>query len=285
VAGQRYDLIVSNPPFAISPDTSPQRLLYRDGGLPGDGLCERIAREASAHLTEGGICQFLCNWECRRGEDPKARLATWFAQTGCDAWVLVEGVTEAAEYAATWIRQTERDEPGRRQALHDRWMAEFRRRGVEAIGSGVVTMRRRATGTPWYAYEEAPAEVGPCGAALWRGLLLRDYVREHDDEALLSAPLRVAPELRLVRTSVPGSEDFLPETDEAYLSHGLSYRVQVGSPVLTLLSECRGTRPVRMIVLEMARKIRQPAWALLGPCVEVVREMVEQGLLLPPEIS
>ena len=34
VAGERFDLVVSNPPFVVSPGTS-ERLVYRDSGLPG----------------------------------------------------------------------------------------------------------------------------------------------------------------------------------------------------------------------------------------------------------
>ena len=34
VAGERFDLIATNPPFVISPATG-ERLVYRDSGLPG----------------------------------------------------------------------------------------------------------------------------------------------------------------------------------------------------------------------------------------------------------
>ena len=38
VAGERFDLIVSNPPFVVSPDSATEggRFVYRDSGLPGD---------------------------------------------------------------------------------------------------------------------------------------------------------------------------------------------------------------------------------------------------------
>ncbi len=40
VAGERFDLISTNPPFVISPATG-ERLVYRDSGLPGDRVVER----------------------------------------------------------------------------------------------------------------------------------------------------------------------------------------------------------------------------------------------------
>ena len=41
VAGETFDLIVTNPPFVISPATD-ERLVYRDSGLPGDEVVRRV---------------------------------------------------------------------------------------------------------------------------------------------------------------------------------------------------------------------------------------------------
>src|SRR5690606_12405129 len=40
---ETFDLIVSNPPFVISPGA---RLTYRDGGMRGDDLCRTLVAEA-----------------------------------------------------------------------------------------------------------------------------------------------------------------------------------------------------------------------------------------------
>src|SRR5512132_2572894 len=47
VAGETFDLIVSNPPFVISPDNA---IAFRDGGLGGDAVTRRVVREAPAYL-------------------------------------------------------------------------------------------------------------------------------------------------------------------------------------------------------------------------------------------
>ena len=39
VRGETFDLVVTNPPFVISPATG-ERLVYRDSGLPGDAVVE-----------------------------------------------------------------------------------------------------------------------------------------------------------------------------------------------------------------------------------------------------
>ena len=69
-----FDLVVSNPPFVISPRGE---LAYRDSGLAGDEVCRRIVVEAPRHLAAGGVCQLLANWLHVRGEDWRDRLASW----------------------------------------------------------------------------------------------------------------------------------------------------------------------------------------------------------------
>ena len=49
VAGERFDLIVSNPPYVISPEA---RHLYRDSGLGADEVSRRVVRQAAVHLVD-----------------------------------------------------------------------------------------------------------------------------------------------------------------------------------------------------------------------------------------
>jgi hypothetical protein len=66
VAGERFDHIISNPPFVITPRApGVPSYEYRDGGLVGDALVEAVVRGAAAHLNPGGAAQLLGNWEYR----------------------------------------------------------------------------------------------------------------------------------------------------------------------------------------------------------------------------
>ncbi len=58
----------------ISPATD-ARLVYRDSGLPGDSVVERIVREAPDHLVPGGWLQVLANWAIHRDVPWDERLA------------------------------------------------------------------------------------------------------------------------------------------------------------------------------------------------------------------
>ena len=59
VDGQRFDLVVANPPVVISPDNS---LLARDSAIGGEELSRQIVRGCAEHLDEGGFATVFCNW-------------------------------------------------------------------------------------------------------------------------------------------------------------------------------------------------------------------------------
>src|SRR5436190_2732199 len=81
VAGEHFDLIVSNPPYVISPDAD---YLYRDSGLEGDEVSREIVRAAAAHLREGGFATILCNWICRSEGETWQPLEPWVEDLSCD---------------------------------------------------------------------------------------------------------------------------------------------------------------------------------------------------------
>ncbi len=79
VSDERFDLIVSNPPFVISPS---HQFTYRDAGLPGDELSRLVVRGAAAHLAPGGMAAVLGNWLHVSGEEWSERVAEWVSGTG-----------------------------------------------------------------------------------------------------------------------------------------------------------------------------------------------------------
>ena len=85
VAGERFDRIVSNPPFVITPRREGVPVYeYRDGGRVGDGIVEEVVRGAADHLVPGGTAHLLGNWEYRADEDGLSRVTRWLEQAGLD---------------------------------------------------------------------------------------------------------------------------------------------------------------------------------------------------------
>ena len=151
VANRRFDLILSNPPFFITPQ---QDYMFCDNSMELDGLCRRLVKEAPEHLNEGGYMQMLCEWAQVSGQPWEERLTEWLADTGCDALVMKGLTQDPGEYAQHRIRETFAN-PAEDSRLYDEYMAYYRQRGVEAIHDGLVVMRRRS-GANWVRIEEVP---------------------------------------------------------------------------------------------------------------------------------
>jgi methylase of polypeptide subunit release factors len=193
---ERFGLIVSNPPFVVSPDSS---FDYRDSGLPGDEICRRIVRQAPQHLEVGGWCQLLANWAHVKGEDWQGRLAGWFEGTGCDAWVIERETQDVEQYASTWIRH-EVSDPASTGPAFKRWMDWYEAAGIEAVGFGLITMRRSDRSSPWLSIEELHQAMDePPGEAIRASFARRDWLADigDDHQRLLDARLAVASDTRL----------------------------------------------------------------------------------------
>ena len=279
VAGERFDLIVSNPPFVISPDRS---YVYRDAEVEGDAICREVVRQGSGHLAEGGFCQLLCNFAMPAGLDWREVVAEWCADTGCDAWAICSEVQEPEVYASVWIGHTE---PAARHAeLFDAWLDHYRRRGIAAIGSGFLILRRVEDGrTPWFRAEEAVARApGECGDQVLRVFAQRDLLdRLSDDGALLAARLRLSPDTRLEQRCAPGAEGWEIEQTSVRLDGGIGYQGIVDPHGALMLGRCTGARPLGELLADLARELEVELDSLVPGALRATRSLVEQGFLLP----
>jgi hypothetical protein len=280
VQGQAFDLVVTNPPFVISPE---RRYVYRDGGMEADRLCQKIVRQVPQFLHEGGFCQILCNWAESNSQDWQERLHGWFEGTGCDVWVMRSDTSDAGTYASTWIQHTERHESDQYARRFEEWMAYYEEQGIDAVGAGLITMRRSSSHANWFRADHAPERmVGPCGDAILRGFELRDFLETvRDDEALLATPLRVSPDLRLERHSMPTDQGWADETMQLRLARGLVYTGNIDPYVANMAIGCNGQKPLRDLLADMAHALEKDPADIAPPFCNVVRGLVERGFLLP----
>ena len=138
MAGEEFGLITCNAPFVVSPET---RWVYRDGALPVDELSERVVRDASARLADGGWATLLVSWVVRDLDSPNDRPLDWVSDIGCDAWILSNTDSDPLDHAASWNDHLSGAEL--EEAL-DRWSAYFSELGVHRIVEGAVILNRRA---------------------------------------------------------------------------------------------------------------------------------------------
>jgi methylase of polypeptide subunit release factors len=140
VAGERFDLVVTNPPFVISPATG-ERLVYRDSGLPGDRAVEHVVRALPRHLAPGGIGQVLANWSVLHDRPWDERLTEWTDGSGCDVWVVQREVLDPAEYVELWLKDAGLHGAGDYLSRYDTWLSWFEDEGVEGVGFGWINLK------------------------------------------------------------------------------------------------------------------------------------------------
>ncbi|MFI6428007.1 methyltransferase [Promicromonospora sp. NPDC050880] len=291
VAGERFDLVVSNPPFVITPHAGAAGRAvadalgdyeYRDGGRAGDDLVRDLILGVGGVLAPGGVAQLLGNWEHRRGEPWAERVGAWLDQAGLDGWIIQREVLDPAEYAETWIRDggtTPDREPDAWAAAYGAWLDDFATRDVEAVGFGIVTLRRPESGRPTLRrLEEHTGSVRqPLGAHIARSLAGHDWLAARDDATLAAARLVTAADVTEERYLTPGAAD--PNVVILRQGDGLGRGVQASSPLAALVGACDGELTVGQIVGALAALFEVPADALAGELLPAVRDLVRDGFL------
>jgi methylase of polypeptide subunit release factors len=259
VAGERFDLVVSNPPYVISPDTD---VLYRDGALPGDSFSEAVVRQAPAFLVEGGLALVTVNWVIPPEGPPVGPPTSWIGGTGCDAVVLHTGSKSSLDYALSWNSLLRVDAAAYGQAVR-RWVDHFHRERIERIGGGVVVLRRRSSGDNWVLALDTPDPQPGAGAQIARLFAAQDYLRMHDDAALLEASF--APTEDHVVELAYRSGDVV--SARISMTRGLGLKVPLDRPASDLLGSLEPGRPLREVGDEAA--------------VPIVRRLLELGFVVP----
>ncbi|MEU4655824.1 class I SAM-dependent methyltransferase [Streptomyces sp. NPDC023723] len=275
---ERYDLIVSNPPFVISPGA---RLTYRDGGMGGDDLCRTLVQEAGERLTAGGFAQFLANWQHVEGEEWTDRLRSWVPR-GCDAWIVQREVQDINQYAELWLRDAgdHRDDVAAYQARYDAWLDEFEARKVRAVGFGWITLRRSDAAEPSVTVEEWPHPVEqPLGETVRAHFDRIDYLRAHDDAALLEACFTLAGEVVQEQVGLPGAED--PEHVVLRQNRGMRRATRVDTVAAGFAGVCDGTMSAGRILDAIAQLLAEDPVLLRDRTPAQIRLLVEQGFIEP----
>ncbi|MFF5718609.1 methyltransferase [Streptomyces buecherae] len=278
VRGETFDLIVSNPPFVISPGA---RFTYRDGGMGGDDLCRTLVEGAAEHLTDGGYCQLLANWQHVRGEDWRDRVAGW-VPPGCDAWIVQREVQDVAQYAELWLRDggDHQGDPAAYAERYDAWLDEFAARRTTAVGFGWITLRKSGAANPSVTVEEWPHPVEqPLGESVRAHFERQDFLRATDDAALLAARFRLAPEVVQEQVGLPGAED--PEHVVLRQNRGMRRATKADTVGAGFAGVCDGSLSAGRILDAIAQLLGEDPVQLRDRTPEAIRLLVEQGFLEP----
>ncbi|WP_396134467.1 methyltransferase [Arthrobacter oryzae] len=287
VAGETFDLVVSNPPFVITPrslgEAAADQFTYRDGGLPGDDIVASLVRALPSVLAPAGTAQLLGNWEVAAGTSWSERPQSW-AGPDVDAWFIQRELVGPEQYAETWLQDA--SEARDRQHYQDAYAAyldDFASRNVTGIGFGMIYLRHPADGArPVISrFEEItyPIEqpVGPhLGAAVERA----DWLAANE---LHDAHLLVAEDVTEERHQRPGAEH--PGVILLRQGAGLRRTNLLSTELAGFVSACDGDLSVGQIIGALEALLGGgdgfDGDAFRGGLLAEVRNLVRDGFLLP----
>ncbi|WP_425556525.1 DUF7059 domain-containing protein [Gordonia alkaliphila] len=277
VAGERFDLIVANPPFVVG--AGGQDYIYRDSGIAGDGISRRLIEQVADHLAPGGVAQLLANWVVHDVDDWQARIGEWVRASGLDAWVVQRELADPISYISLWIADAGEtpEAAAERGAL---WLDWFEREQIVGIGMGLVTLRKPDTDRePDVVIEEITAagqEVTGFEVQAWWAR--RDFLRTTSDDDLLAASLSTSP-VFLEAQSLPGSDGWQEISAAVTRPGGPGAVLPVDEVMTALLAGCRGEVPLSALIGLLADFHGVDADALAEVTLPVVREAITRGIL------
>ena len=292
VAGETFDLVVSNPPFVITPrhrgEQSSDQFTYRDGGMAGDAIVETLVRELPSILNPGGTAQMLGNWEVTEdntvgAEDQAqwhARPAQWLAP-GTEAWFIQREQVSPGGYAETWLQDASQ---GRDSAAYidayEEYLLDFASRNVVGIGFGYILLRRPAGGEepsePRFEEILYPIEQ-PVGPHLADALERVQWLKQRPsitDEHLLSAS-----DVTEERHQKPGAEH--PGVILLRQGAGLRRTNLLSTELAGFVSASDGDLTAGQIIGALAVLLERDDAEFVDALSSDVRNLVRDGFLIP----
>jgi len=281
VGGERFDLIVCNPPYVISPDDT---FVYRDGGTE---ICRAIVRDAPAHLNDGGHLQMLAEWPQRAGKPWHAEVEAWLDGLAVDAWVLREYQMSPDAYAETWLKQEYHRRGGVPEGEVARWREHLAGLGVEAVAGGLIVIGTGRGGEPIRSYRDMPSRgKDAAGPSLGRWLSAQRLFAEVGDSAeILDAPLVPAPTLERTRRSEPTGSGWNQLQSELRPREGLRFGANVDPVAEEVVGLMGPGRTARQAMEEMAREHGVPVELFVDGLPGVISKLLELGVLVPEVVG
>lgn len=299
--GQTVDLLVTNPPFVITPQAARGQFEYRDGGMPGDQLMRSLVRDIPHHLSDGGQAAMLGNWEVSQ-PDAEAGPSAWHKAAQDEAASADEAAVGSAAagqtslmviereqlsptaYAHTWIRD------GGVVRASDKWNADtaawlddFASRGVEQIAFGWVRFKRGAGSEPVVAAHRVSGPLGANAAGVAAFLDTRmamlEWLAGAEDSEIADTAFVRGSDIVEHRHHTPGSEN--PSVIEMAQGTGFGQTLTVDTALAAFIGVADGTMTLRTVAGALAALLEVDSDKLCQQLVEQVRDILPLGFVYP----
>ena len=273
---ERFDLVVCNPPYVISPESS---LVFRDSGLPGDTVSAELVAALPSFLRDGGFGTIMISWIA--GEDTTLRPRAWLDGCGCDAWILHTATEEPLRAAASWTVAAGTEPEGYAERL-DAWLEYYARLGIEAIAYGAVVVHKRAGGRNWVRTAELPASrLQPASDHLQQLFAAQELLASAPGDELLDRRLALVAPGFVDRTARVEAGSWKETSAAVRLERGIGFGVKLDRYGAALVTALDGVAPMRERIAPLAVELGVPEMELTAFAVQLLRHLVEYGFAMP----
>ena len=239
VAEEQFDLVVANPPYVVSPESS---YLFRDSGMRGDSVSEHVVRQAPAILAPSAFASLMISWALDP-DDPMDRPRSWLEGSGCDAFLLHTSTDDPIETAAVWNRDL--TDPDDYADAIDRWLGYYRELGIEQLGYACLVLRKTPDGRDgWLEAQQLPrAGLRPAGKHVRKLFETHDRLSEIEPaDALLDRNLRVVDDAVVMQETRFAEGRWQSESLTLRLETGLPFSAELDPKTVRLVRGLDGSR-------------------------------------------
>lgn len=281
VAGRRFDLVVSQPPYVMCPpDAEPVTFLH--GGPTGDAIASRLLAGLGAHLAPGGLALVLVDFALG-GAPLHQRLRAMLGDPALDLCALVATGFAPAVQSAAYAMVADPTLGAGYAAAARRYADHFERTGVRELRHVAVVVERPVpdSGTATLTVQiPVPALPRPAGRRI-DDVMAALRCAARPDAVLLGARVAPSPWARFTTEQARPALDQEPVYRVRFESGALATDQEMSVASLLLLELLDQGPDVRSAAAAYAERIGDREEAARGPVLEFVRRGLGTGLLVP----
>ncbi|MCK7641574.1 methyltransferase [Corynebacterium sp. P6145] len=289
VSGMRFDRIIANPPFVVSPGGG---FVYRDSGLDLDAASQLVVSGAVEHLKPGGTAHLLASWVHTTESSWTQRVASWIPDTGVAAWVLQRDVADPELYVGTWLRDGSvdpRSPEGARRTVE--WLDHFADNGVTGVGFGFVALQRIDDDLPSEVTAEdfRSNDTSGLGDEVAEFFTRSAWLRGRTADEVADARFLVRPGVAVEDVRTTDDEEcqgFRPAALRVSRTEGPRFTNDIDGHLLAILSGLHpeGLSLAETVELYCAARGLDPTGVLPEATTAVV-DLIRHGIVLPADIT
>ena len=247
VSGERFDLVVSNPPYVIAPRP---RFAFRESPLAGDAFCEHLVRAVPGVLNDDGVACLLASWIVAPGEAWPERPPAWTAATARGRLLLHLETVDAVDNAVRWAVPPGSISRVAATALVREWLEYYSSNKIVSIAYGAVIVHP----TPALTRVELAATPGPEAPAHVERIIDGHTLLAHGStETLLDVVLELPPGHRLDWTLRAQDGSWQLRRSQLSIADGLGLGVEIDRSTAQVLAMLDGRHTLRELLGDAPR--------------------------------